>query len=86
MIPDKALFSAIKRFQRANDMIPTGYLNPADDAVLLINRRLSESVDFEYVWRTVDDGKVRDSHRSLNKTVRNINQSPDPGEDFNCRC
>lgn len=50
----------------------------------------------EYVWRTVGDGRVRESHRHLNgkrfkysdppvvdpKTGRRAN----PGEDYQCRC
>lgn len=85
-IPDRALFNAIKRFQRANDLAPTASLFPSDDTVLLINQRLSENADFQYLWRTVDDEKVREAHKVLNKTVRSIKQSPDPGEDYNCRC
>lgn len=55
-----------------------------------------------YVWRTMEDGGVRDSHRFLEGTFHRWNSPPaiprptkgggyilvklHPGEDFNCRC
>jgi septal ring factor EnvC (AmiA/AmiB activator) len=40
----------------------------------------------QYIWRTVGDNKVRDSHAVLEGTIRNHNDSPTPAEEFNCRC
>lgn len=32
------------------------------------------------------DSKVRKSHSALNGTIRDLSDSPDPGEEINCRC
>lgn len=48
----------------------------------------------EYIWHTMGDGRVRDSHRALNRTKQRWSNPPltdkdrhvHPGEDFNCRC
>ena len=50
----------------------------------------------EYVWRTADDQRVRDSHRSLNNKRYKYSDPPvvddrtgrraAPGEDYQCRC
>lgn len=39
-----------------------------------------------YIWRTMSDGRVRDSHRERDGKIFSINDSPLPGEEFNCRC
>jgi uncharacterized protein with gpF-like domain len=39
-----------------------------------------------YIWRTVEDKKVRADHAQYNCTVRVWSDSPDPGEDYNCCC
>ncbi|GHU91253.1 hypothetical protein FACS1894202_12370 [Clostridia bacterium] len=50
----------------------------------------------EYVWRTVGDGRVRDSHKHLNNKRFRYDDPPvvddetgrraNPGEDYQCRC
>lgn len=50
----------------------------------------------EYVWRTVGDGRVRESHRHLNNKRFKYSDPPvvdnktgrraNPGEDYQCRC
>ena len=42
-----------------------------------------------YVWRTQEDGKVRESHRYNDGTLFRKSAPPptgNPGEDYNCRC
>lgn len=62
----------------------------------ITQRQQTDAGITEYVWRTVGDGRVRESHRHLNgkrfkysdppvvdpKTGRRAN----PGEDYQCRC
>ena len=50
----------------------------------------------EYIWRTVGDGRVRESHRHLNNRRFKYSDPPvvdpktgrraNPGEDYQCRC
>lgn len=39
-----------------------------------------------YVWRTMEDDKVRPSHALLNGLVLDDNFRPEPGEEYGCRC
>ena len=42
-----------------------------------------------YIWRTMQDGKVRKSHRDYDGKIFNVNNPPIagyPGDDYNCRC
>jgi SPP1 gp7 family putative phage head morphogenesis protein len=51
---------------------------------------------YEYVWRTMDDSRVRDGHRRLNDKRFKYTEPPvvdertgrtaNPGQDYNCRC
>jgi peptidoglycan hydrolase-like protein with peptidoglycan-binding domain len=85
-IPDKNLFEAIKTFQADYKLPVTGTLAPDDETVTRLNQEISKTPDGYYIWRTVEDNKVRGSHAALNGTVRAWNDSPDPGQEFNCRC
>lgn len=63
----------------------------AQDQILKANSQLTEdrlkSVGVtQYIWRTVKDIRVRDSHRELEGTVRPWSDDPDPGEEVRCRC
>lgn len=43
----------------------------------------------KYIWRTVEDDKVRSSHRQYNGKIFSWDNPPQgghPGEDYNCRC
>lgn len=59
------------------------------NAALTQQRQINLGVD-EYIWRTADDGRVRDSHRAHNgKTFRWDKPPTDtghPGQDIQCRC
>lgn len=55
---------------------------------LLINYKMTGN-STSYIWRTQDDGKVRDSHAANDDQIFLWNNRPatgHPGEDFNCRC
>jgi SPP1 gp7 family putative phage head morphogenesis protein len=59
-------------------------------------QRVKEAGVTSYIWSTSHDGRVRDSHKDLDKTIQFYDQPPivdvrtgrraNPGEDFNCRC
>lgn len=63
-----------------------------------INRMRQEMAGFSgYIWRTMQDMKVRDTHESLEGTYHEWSNPPvivrstgavrlHPGEDYNCRC
>jgi hypothetical protein len=39
-----------------------------------------------YVWRTMEDDRVRPEHAARNGLVFDDNYRPEPGEEYNCRC
>lgn len=85
-IPDTDVFAALKAFQKDQGLQPTGTARPDDESIKALNREASKTPEGEYIWRTVEDDKVRASHAEYNRTVRLWDDSPDPGEEFNCRC
>ena len=61
--------------------------NPYAREILIDDMRRHEE-DY-YVWRTMEDEKVRESHALRDGKVYNWNLPPEggnPGEDYNCRC
>jgi hypothetical protein len=85
-IADMDVFNALKAFQKDYGLSATGTAKPNDETVRAINKQASKTPEGQYVWRTVEDEKVRNSHAEFNRTVRDWNDDPDPGEEFNCRC
>ncbi len=85
-IPDAGVFKALKEFQKDQGLRYTGAAKPGDETVKALNSESANKISGKYIWRTVGDEKVRDSHAELDGTVRDLSDSPDPGEDFNCRC
>ena len=85
-IPDAALFNGLKNFQKQNDLRVTERIRPQDETIRKLNAAVQNLPDGHYIWRSVDDDKVRSSHAELNGTLRRWGDSPDPGEEFNCRC
>ena len=85
-IPDKDVFTALKAFQKNQGLQPTGTARPGDETVTKLASEAARKKSGQYIWRTVGDGKVRDSHAKLSGTLRDLANSPDPGEEFNCRC
>lgn len=85
-IPDAGVFSALKSFQKDNGLQATGTARPGDETVSKLSSEAGKKKSGKYIWRTVGDNKVRDSHAELNGTIRDLADSPDPGEEFNCRC
>jgi hypothetical protein len=51
-----------------------------------LNSEAAKTPNGKYIWRTVEDDRVRDTHAQYNRTIREWGDSPDPGEEFNCRC
>lgn len=39
-----------------------------------------------YIWRTMEDDRVRPEHAARNGLVFDDNYRPEPGEEYNCRC
>ncbi|WP_299550745.1 phage minor head protein [uncultured Tateyamaria sp.] len=56
----------------------------------LINQLRQEDLEIvQYIWRSQDDAKVRDSHAAFDDRVFRWDSSPEgghPGEEHNCRC
>ena len=85
-IPDRALFIAIKNFQTDQGLAPTGTLKPGDETEEKLSAAATAKKNGKYIWRTVGDDRVRPGHAALDGTVRDLSDSPDPGEEINCRC
>ena len=85
-IPDAALFTAIKAFQKSLGLPVTGTINPDDKTLSAINAELQKPQKGYYVWHTVHDDHVRADHAAKDGMIRAWEDSPDPGDDFNCRC
>ncbi len=85
-ISDREVFEALKEFQKDNNLPATGTAKPDDETIDALNREADKTPDGYYIWRTVEDGHVRPAHAKFNRTVRRWSDSPDPGDDFNCRC
>lgn len=64
----------------------TETINPDDKTLDALNTELQKPQKGYYVWHTVHDDHVRADHAARDGTIRPWDDSPDPGEDFNCRC
>lgn len=85
-IPDSQLFDSLKNFQRDYGLPVSGAAKPDDATINLINQLSQRDPDGYYIWRTAGDEKVRTTHAQYNEKIRTWSNSPDPGDDFNCRC
>jgi hypothetical protein len=85
-IPDTDVFAALKAFQKDRGLTPTGTAKPDDETVKALNGESAKKRNGQYIWRTVGDRRVRPEHAALDGTLRDFSDSPDPGDDFNCRC
>lgn len=85
-IPDADVFVALKAFQKDRGLQPTSTAKPDDDTITALNTATSKAPDGYYIWRTVEDDRVRASHAAHDWETRIWSDSPDPGEEFNCRC
>ena len=85
-IPDDGVFAALKSFQQDHGLQATGSAKPSDETIPKLSSEASQKKSRKYIWRTVGDSKVRSSYATLEGTVRNLSDSPDPGEEFNCSC
>lgn len=83
---DRSVFEGLKAFQRAQGIMPTGRAVPGDETTQRLNKSGKKPRKGYYIWRTMGDTRVRPSHAALNGTVRRWDDSPDPGEEINCRC
>ncbi len=85
-IPDIAVFTAVKKFQKDQGLHPTGMVKPEDETIKALSDETGNKKTGKYIWRTVGDERVRKTHAALNGTIRDYADSPDPMEEHNCRC
>ena len=85
-IADKGVFDALKTFQKDHGLSATGSAKPDDETIQMLNKKASKTPEGKYIWRTVEDDRVRSAHAQYNRTIREWGDDPDPGEEFNCRC
>ncbi len=85
-IADKAVFQGVMNFQQAHQLPITGALKPGDETEIALNKVIKSPPDGHYIWRTAGDERVRPEHAALNGTIRNWSESPNPTEEYNCRC
>lgn len=85
-IPDDQVFESLKRFQTDHKLPATGEIKPGDETEHMLTEAATKPKTGSYIWRTVEDEKVRSDHARYNRTVRQWADSPDPGDDYGCRC
>lgn len=85
-IADKRIFDALSEFQKDYKLPVTDTVQPDDETIKILNRETAKTPDGYYIWRSVEDSKVRGAHASYNRTIRAWKDDPDSGEEFNCRC
>lgn len=85
-IADADVFGALKAFQKDHGLFATGTAKPGDETTAMLNKAVSKTPAGYYIWRTCEDDRVRAGHATLNGTLRDFADSPDPGEEINCRC
>jgi peptidoglycan hydrolase-like protein with peptidoglycan-binding domain len=71
-IADKGVFETLKKFQKDHNLPATGTAKPDDETI-----KTPQSTEaskrarwVQYIWRTVEDGKVRAAHAQYNRTMR----------------
>lgn len=86
----EAIPTIINTTNNSLELISTSVIMNAFRA-LLVDHALDYHFD-EYQWQTMEDDKVRKTHREMNKRWFKVNdESPQPagckpGVDYNCRC
>lgn len=86
-IPDREIFDALRRFQQDRGLRADSVMRPNDETHNALNDLLRrQDRNGKYIWRTVGDSRVRASHAALEGDERSWAQSPQPGEEENCRC
>jgi GH24 family phage-related lysozyme (muramidase) len=85
-IPDAGVFKALQAFQKDHGLPATATAKPDDETVKALNAANSKTSSDYYVWRTVGDERVRPNHAAHDWEIRALSDSPDPGEDYGCRC
>jgi len=83
---DAALFDAVKAFQSDHDLKPDGIIRPGGETERILAHESAITPEGFFIWRTVGDDRVRGAHAALEGEIRSWGDSPDPGEDYNCRC
>ena len=87
---DKAMFVALRRFQKDHGLQKSDYVMPRDATIQKLNAKIREIDPLErYIWRTAEDARVRDEHMTREGHIFTWVNPPEgghPGEDFNCRC
>ncbi|MHA1597825.1 MAG: phage minor head protein [Alphaproteobacteria bacterium] len=89
-IPDSALFTGIRDFQRANGLREDGSMKPGGETeAMMLKAKGGSGGQGSYIWRTVGDGKVRSSHAERDGKTFSWDDPPEgghPGKAYNCRC
>lgn len=69
-IPDAGVFVALKTFQKDHGLHPTGAMKPGDETLRTLSAEAAKTPEGYYIWRTVEDNRVRSSHATYNRSVR----------------
>ncbi len=89
-IPDRAIFDALKLFQNDHGLPITGVFKPDDATMQALNESMTrDGATGFYIWRTVQDNRVRKTHVEREGHVFSWEIEPlggHPGQDNHCRC
>lgn len=64
-IPDKAVFDALKAFQRDQGLPTTGAEKPGDETVQILNVEAGKKKRGQYIWRTVEETTGRNAGKII---------------------
>ena len=79
-IPDRAVFSGLEAFQKDHGLAASGAAKPGDETVERLNAAIEKRGEQgRYIWQTVGDDKVRESHADLEGQERSWRDFPRPG-------
>ncbi|MFM2044590.1 MAG: hypothetical protein RLY86_3166 [Pseudomonadota bacterium] len=88
--PDRAMIDAIRAFQTGRGLPATGRIDPGDGTEqALAIAAAADTLRGGYIWRTLQDDKVRPSHAERDGRSFAWREPPPgghPGTEPNCRC
>lgn len=84
---DGNMFQALANFQQLVGLSVSGQISPGDATWETLSSQLAlVSGNSSYIWMSLDDDRVRPSHRERHKKIFQWNVYPQPGEEPGCRC
>lgn len=84
--PDGEVFTALKQFQKDQNLPATGALKPEDDTVRALDQGVSRKPKGRYIWRTSSGQDACCTHKAQAGKIRSWGHGLDPTDDHDCNC